>query len=122
MPMNVRIDGPVAVLSNFGRLFDDPRYIDASREVRRLIDEGMRRFVIDLTNLRDLSDTALGLLTTITRQIRQGDGEVVLAHITREVGTYLEEMRMDDYWDVHKTVDEAVRALRGPSDTEDPQP
>ena len=32
MPLNIRTDGDIVILSNFGRLMNDPRYIDASRD------------------------------------------------------------------------------------------
>ncbi|MGE3818020.1 MAG: STAS domain-containing protein [Isosphaeraceae bacterium] len=100
MPMNVREEGSLIVLSNFGRLMNDPRYVDAARDVGALLDEGHRRFVIDLDSLRDLSDVALGLLTTITRRIRQREAEAVLIHVHRDVLRHLDEMRMDDYWEI----------------------
>lgn len=109
MPVNIRLTGKTVVLGNFSRLLDDPRHVDASRDVRALLEEGHRQFVIDLGGLRELSSTGLALLTTITRLIRQYDGEAVLAHFGRGVATYLDEMRMDAYWEMFPTVDEAVR-------------
>ena len=111
MGMNVRLDGQVAVLSNFGRLMNDPRHFDAARDLHALLDEGTRAFVIDLSTLRTIGDAALGLLMTLTRLARQAGAEVVLANATPGVKTYLDEMRLDDYWDVFDDVDEAVRSF-----------
>jgi anti-sigma B factor antagonist len=115
MPINIWDDGDVTVLSNFGRLLNDPRHFDAGRDVRALLDEGRRRFVLDLSTLRELGDTALALLTTLTRQIRQAGGEAVLANVSRGAERYLDEMRMDSYWDVFDSVEEARDALGGRS-------
>jgi anti-sigma B factor antagonist len=112
MPINVRFEGEVAVLSNFGRLLNDPRHFDAARDIQVLLDEGRRHFVLDLATLREVGDTALGLLVTLTRQIRQGGGEVVLTNVSRGTGRFLEEMRMDVYWDVFDGVAEAARSFR----------
>ena len=111
MPVNIRFERNVAVLSNFGRLLNDPRHFDAARDVRLLLDEGRRHFVLDLSNLREVGDTALGLLTTLTRTIRQAGGEAVLAHVSQSTGRFLEAMRMDDYWDVFDGVAEAARSF-----------
>ena len=113
MPMNVRFEKDVAVLSNFGRLMNDPRHVDAASDVRGLLDEGRRHFVLDLANLRELGDSALGLLTTLTRTIRLAGGEVVLANVSQDTGRVIEAMRMDDYWDVHASVDNAARSFAG---------
>src|SRR5262249_3912816 len=107
MPINIRDDGDVTVLSNFGRLLNDPRHFDAGRDVRGLLDEGRRKFVLDRGTLREVGATALGLLTTLTRQIRQAGGEAVLANVSRSAGRFLDEMRMDAYWDVFDSVEEA---------------
>lgn len=111
MALNVRFEGDVAVLSNFGRLLNDPRHVDAGRDVDELLDEGHRKFVLDLTSLREAGDTALGLLMTITRRIRQAGGEAVLACVRRETARYLDDMRMDAYWEILDTLEDARKYL-----------
>lgn len=113
MPINVRFDGDVVVLSNLARLMNDPRYVDASRDVGELLDQGSRHFVIDLTGVRETGESFLGLLMTITRRIRQSQGEAVLAHPSREMEKFLvDEMRMEDYWDIVPSVQEGVEFYR----------
>jgi anti-anti-sigma regulatory factor len=113
MPVNIRFDGDVVVLSNFARLMNDPRYVDASQDIGDLIDQGSRRFVIDLTGVRETGASFLGLLMTITRRIRRGRGEAVLAHPSREMEKFLlDEMQMEEYWDILPSVQEAVEFYR----------
>lgn len=112
MPLNVRFEREVAVLSNFGRLMNDPRYTDAARDVRDLLVEGRRDFVLDLANLRELGDTVLGLLVTLSRSIRQAGGEAVLANVSQATSRFLTDMRLDEEWDVYPSVAEAVRSFR----------
>ena len=40
MPINVLFEGDVVVLSNFGRLLNDPRHFDAGGDVREELDKG----------------------------------------------------------------------------------
>src|SRR5579871_4445680 len=107
MAMNVRIDGGLAVLSNIGRLMNDPRHFDAGREVEDLLNEGVRAFVIELREVGSLGPSGLGLLTTITRAVRRDGGELVLAGVRPALAKYVEEMGMDTYWDVFTDVDDA---------------
>jgi anti-sigma B factor antagonist len=116
-----RLDDGVVVLSNFGQLMNDPRHVDAARDVRAWIDEGHRDFVLDLTGLRDLGPGGLGLLTTITRLARQHGGDAVIAHPTREVEAILDEMRLDAYWETFPTVAEARTFLRETAGDRDDQ-
>jgi anti-sigma B factor antagonist len=113
MPINIRFDGDVVVLSNFARLMNDPRYVDAARDLGDLLDQGARRFVIDLTGVRETGASFLGLLMTLTRRIRQAEGEAVLAHPSREMEAFLlGEMQLEDYWDILPSVQEAVESYR----------
>lgn len=112
MSLNIRLAGDVAVLSNFGGLLNDPRHFDAARDVAGLLDEGVRQFVFELSGLRETGATALGLLVTLTRPIRHDRGEVVLARVGKGTLAYLEEMRMEDYWDIFDHVDAAVASFQ----------
>ena len=113
MPLNIRFDGDVVVLSNFARLMNDPRYVDAARDIGDLLEQGVRKFVIDLTGVRETGASFLGLLMTLTRRIRQERGEVVLAHLSRDMEAFLlNEMQMDEYWDTFSNVQEGIEFYR----------
>ena len=111
MALNVRFAGDVAILSNIARLMNDPRHFDAARDVRELLDQGCRRFVLEVGGVRETGSTVLGLLTTLTRQVRNAGGEAVLANVTPPMEKYLDEMRMDAYWDVFDEAEEAAAFL-----------
>lgn len=113
MAINVRFAGDVAVLSNIGRLMNDPRHFDAARDIRELLDQGYRGFVLEVGGVRETGSTVLGLLTTITRQVRREGGEAVLANVAPPMEKFLDAMRMDAYWDVFADTDEATAFLEG---------
>jgi len=105
--LNVRFDGEIVILSNFGGLLNDPRHFDASRDVRNILDQGYRKFVFELAGIREMGSTAFGLLMTLTRQIRQLEGETVLVRLSRDTRRSIEEMRLEDYWEMFEHVEEA---------------
>ncbi len=111
MAIQVRYAGEVAILSGIGYLMNDPRHFDAGRDVGDLLDDGCRRFVLELVGVRETGATLLGLLMTLTRLVRRERGEVVLAQVSKPMLKYLETMRMEDYWDVFDKADEAARFL-----------
>jgi anti-anti-sigma factor len=115
MALNIRTQDDVVVLSNFARLMNDPRYVDATRDVLDLIDQGMRHFVLELAGVRETGSSLLGVLMTITREIRKHGGEAVLAHPSPAVERHLLEMQLDDFWDFFPTVGEAVAFYHRPA-------
>jgi anti-sigma B factor antagonist len=119
--LHVRYDGGVAILSNLGRAMNDPRYVDAAREVEGLLDEGCREFVLEMREVREAGAPLLGVLMTLTRRIRGDRGEIVLAGVPKAMARYLAEMQMEEYWDRFQTVDEAKASFsRGASLGEGP--
>jgi anti-sigma B factor antagonist len=113
MPVNIRIDGDVVVLSNFARLMNDPRYVDASRDIEELLEEGHRNFILDLAGVRETGSTFLGLLMTLTRRIRRSGGEAALANLTRQMEAFLlVEMQMEEFWDIFGSVQEGIAFFR----------
>jgi anti-sigma B factor antagonist len=110
--LNVRFDGEIVILSNFGGLLNDPRYFDASRDVRGFLDQGYRKFVFELAGIREMGSTAFGLLMTLTRLIRQHEGETVLARLSRDTKRSIEEMQLEDFWDLFDQVEEAAESYR----------
>ncbi len=111
MAIHVRFAGQTTILSGIARLMNDPRHFDAARDVRDLLDQGHRRFVLELGGVRETGSVILGLLTTLTRMIRNEGGEVVLANVGPQVEAFLDEMRMDAYWDVFEETEAAVSFL-----------
>jgi len=111
MAIHVRFEGEVAVLSGVARLMNDPRHFDALRDIGDLLDQGYFRFVLELGNVRETGPTVLGLLMSLTRKVRQADGEAVLANLTPPMEKFLDEMRMDAYWDVFDDAEEAITFL-----------
>jgi anti-sigma B factor antagonist len=112
MSLHIRIDGDIAILSNFGRLMNDPRYFDSSKETTALLDQAIQKFIFELAGVTETGSTVLALLTTLTRQIRKEGGEVVLAKVNRAMDNFIKMMQMEDYWDVFGQVDEAIGFFR----------
>ena len=120
MPINILIEGDVVVLSNFSRLMNDPRYVDAGQDIQDVLEQGYQKFVLDLGNVRETGSSFLGLLMTITRRIQRRGGDVVLAHLSREVEDLLDTMQMEDFWDVFPNVKDAIESFRPEPDQSSP--
>lgn len=112
MALHFRYEGDIAIVDNFAWVMNDPTYPSANKELQGVLDEGYRKFIFELTNVREVGDPFLGLLLTLTRAIRKSRGEVVLAHPTREVSNALGRMMLEDYWDTFPRVSEAESFFR----------
>lgn len=113
MAVHLRFVDDAVVVSNLGRLMNDPRYSSAGEEVQEALDQGYRKWVLELADARDTGAPFLGVLMTLTRRIRQAGGEVVLVRVSRSLDRTLEEMKLEEFWDRYDRVEEALRAFPG---------
>lgn len=100
MAVHIRVESDVVIVSNFGRLMDDPRHFDAVKDVGEMIAEGFRKFALELKGVNEMGDSGMGLLITLTREIRKESGEVVLISPSRSMQRILADMHLEDYWDI----------------------
>ncbi len=60
MPLNIRTEGDLAILSHFGQLLNDPKHFDPSRDLQELLEQGYRNVVLDLRGVREMGRPAWG--------------------------------------------------------------
>lgn len=118
MSLNIRVERGVTVLSNFGRLMNDPKHFDAAADVVDRLDLGEREFVMEMNGVHETGASFLGLLMTISREIRRRGGDVVLARPSPAIRRLVLDMQLDDFWDVFDTLDDAIEFYRRHDDAE----
>lgn len=77
-----------------------------------LLDDGYTRFVVDLSAVRYLDSTGLGVLIAFSRRLNDG-GQITLAQPPRSVLALLELTGLDATFQVFTTVEDALAHLRG---------
>jgi anti-sigma B factor antagonist len=77
-----------------------------------LLDEGCARFVLDLSEVRYLDSTGLGVLIAFSRRLT-GDGQIVLAQAPDSVIGLLELTGLDARFQAFASVEDALAHIRG---------
>jgi anti-sigma B factor antagonist len=77
-----------------------------------LLERGFTRFVLDLSRVRYLDSTGLGVLIAFQRRLN-GDGQIALAQAPRPVVALLELTGLDASFDVFATDEDALAHVRG---------
>lgn len=75
--------------------------------IRRLIDGGSRRFVLDLSGVDFIDSTALGVLVVLFKSLRDAGGGLALAAPRPSVRSVLALTSLDRAIDVFDTVESA---------------
>ena len=86
-----------------------------------LLGDGFSRFVIDLSEVRYLDSTGLGVLIAFSRRLTE-DGVIALAQAPSSVAALLELTGLDATFEVFTSVDEALAHVRGGAENQAAEP
>ena len=78
--------------------------------LRELIDQKPKRLVVDLSKVPYVDSSGLAVLIAAMQSVEHDGGLFMLAGAQEAVRTILESARLDQYFILHPTVDEALSA------------
>ena len=114
--MNLTVDehpGGIAVVD-----WAEPSTLDASNvvELRQRVGEIERnhsRIVFDMSRVEFIDSSTIGALVGFMRKARAAGGDVKLAGLTPDIETIFELTRLQKVFQIHGSVDEALREFEG---------
>jgi anti-sigma B factor antagonist len=100
------VDGDVLILAADGGLNAETanRFVD---DLDRVIHAGVRRVIVDCTQLRYVSSYGLGVLVRLHKRLSERGGDVRLAAVQPRIARFLEMVRLAQIFDIYPTVDAA---------------
>ncbi len=78
-------------------------------DLHRLIDEGERHIVLDLTEATFIDSTTIGALLSATRRVREYNGSLEIVCTNRNVLRTFEFAGLDRLFQFHSSLDELVQ-------------
>ncbi|WPR74229.1 STAS domain-containing protein [Algoriphagus sp. NG3] len=75
------------------------------------VEEGARTFVVDLSEVRYISSSGIGLLITMLTKMRNKDGEVYLTAPSEHVKKLLIITKLNNIFTVYDSIDEFKRKI-----------
>ncbi len=98
----------IVSLSGEVDIFTAPQFKESLLEV---LDDGVRRLVVDLSEVTFIDSTALGVLIGGVRRVHAADGTMAIVVATRPVERVLSVTGLDRVFSMYPTRDEAIAAL-----------
>ncbi len=98
----------IVSLSGEVDIFTAPQFKESLLEV---LDDGVRRLVVDLSEVTFIDSTALGVLIGGVRRVHAADGAMAIVVATRPVERVLSVTGLDRVFSMYPTRDEAIAAL-----------
>jgi anti-sigma B factor antagonist len=109
--IRTRTVGTVAVVEISGRL--DPGYDRDGllRATEKLIGEGMRRFLLDLSRVSFITSLGVGALLNMLQLVTQHEGKLKFLNPAHCVRTILSVAKLDGLFETYTDEDEAIRSF-----------
>ena len=103
-----RIAGRTVVVEVDGQLIVGNRH-ELKRMVLAALEDGARRFVIDFARTGYVDSSGLGVLISLSKEIRAAGGELRLSSLNEDLRTLFELTRLDTFFRISGDLEEALR-------------
>ena len=75
------------------------------------LESGERKFLIDFSNTGYIDSSGLGVLVSLSKKIREQDGELRLANLNDDLRTLFELTKLDTLFQISDSRSEALQSL-----------
>ena len=81
-------------------------------QIQALLDEGHRKFVLNLEELGWINSSGLGLFIGARRLVDEAGGRMVVCNLNQRIMDIFEVTALSTVWDIYPDVESAVAALQ----------
>ena len=106
-----KIDNHVAILSLSGKMMGGPETTALHDHIRGLLNDGIKKVVIDLGGVKWINSSGLGVLMAAMTTLKNAEGQMKLANVTEKVESLLMITQLMRIFQTYDTIDRAVSAM-----------
>jgi len=111
MKIKEKIENQVAVLSLSGKMMGGPETTALHDHIRGLMNDGIKKVVIDLGGVKWINSSGLGVLMAAMTTLKNSEGQMKLANVTEKVESLLMITQLMRIFDTYDSIDRAVAAM-----------
>jgi anti-sigma B factor antagonist len=111
MKIKEKIEGHVGILTLSGKMMGGPETTQLHDRIRSLINDKITKVVIDLSGVKWINSSGLGVLMATHTTLKNAGGELKLANVTEKVESLLMITQLMRIFDTYESVDRALSAL-----------
>lgn len=108
MSVKEKITGDVAVLVVGGKLMGGIETKEVHEKVKSLITDGIKKIVIDISKVKWLNSSGLGMLISCLTSIQNSGGIFKIAGATEKVNSLFMMTKLITVFDTYESVDRAT--------------
>jgi len=112
MNIKEKMHGDVAVVALKGNLMGEPDTTEVREKVYSLLQDDMKKIVLDLGKVKWINSSGLGSLIAAMTSVKNKGGEMRLANITEKVESVFMITQLIKVFKTYETVDRAVASFK----------
>jgi anti-sigma B factor antagonist len=112
MTIKEKMHGDVAVVSLKGNLMGEPDTTDVREKIYSLLQDDVRKIVLDLSKLKWVNSTGLGTLISVMTSVKNKEGDLRLAHVTEKLESLFMITQLIKVFKTYESVDRAVASFK----------
>lgn len=94
-----------------GNVMGGPEAQEFHDKLHELLDQGKKNIVVDLSDVKFMNSSGLGMLISGYTSIKNGGGSLVLANATEKINSLLVITKLITIFEHYESVDEAVESF-----------
>jgi anti-sigma B factor antagonist len=111
LKVKTRMEGDVAIISVSGKLMGGPESDALRNEIKNLIDDGSKKFVVNLKGVPWINSTGLGALMAVYTSIQRSEGVLKLCHVSDRIQSLFMITKLLTIFDTYPTESEAIESF-----------
>ena len=112
MKYNIREQFNCAVIDFKGNIMGGPHAVSFREELHSLIDQGKTNVIINLSKVKFMNSSGLGILIGALTTMRNAGGELVICEADNKIKDLLMVTQLISVFDHYRTLDEAVKSFQ----------
>lgn len=112
MQIKEKMEDNVAVITLKGDLLGEPDTTTIREKIHSLVNDDVKRVVIDLGGVNYMNSSGLGTLISVLTTMRNASGELRLARVEGKVQNLFIMTQLVKVFDTYETVDRALASFK----------
>ncbi len=112
MTINERKEGDVLILSLKGNIMGGPDADTFYNKVKEELDGGCRKIVLDLSGVKLMNSSGLGILIKTFKPVKEAGGDFFLANVSEKIDSLFMITKLYTVFTAFDTVDKALEAFQ----------
>jgi anti-sigma B factor antagonist len=107
----IKTDNQIIHISLKGNLISKQQVQTMLYEIEHFFNEGLKKIIIDLSDIEYMNSSGLSVLINIFTQARNKGGEVIITNIPEKINQLLIITKLNSIFNIEETVEEAKKIL-----------